>query len=409
MEAFKLLDEKLNEVKAGKVLSSEFYSGMLGKMVHLTPAQRNQLFEKAENLNETDIESVANMALVKGMRWVFEADFVKALESLHFSKSQFDLLDMPGGKMSAENLLSVAYRSIGQLEKAQIHMGNALKALEKVEKGNTYWYFLPITFYQAGELNVYTKNYEAAKEYYEKGMLYAEDNIELQGRLVSGIGGLLMVTEDWKNAIGYFNVALEMSEKSGNHLLHSKLLSDIGNYHLKNKDHKLALEFQNKSLDLRLEKGHVNPAITNYIQLAEIHVELGELDEAIRLGNLAIEQSTKLNTIIKLFEAHHVLSKVYEKVGDYQKAFDHYKKYQKYKDEVQSQETIKKIEQISTQHKVEIMQQEKEIFRLRNVELKEAFEEIHDSFRYARRIQMSLLPTEKYIEKVMRRLRGNSL
>jgi hypothetical protein len=52
------------------------------------------------------------------------------------------------------------------------------------------------------------------------------------------------------------------------------------------------------------------------------------------------------------------------------------------------------------------MQQEKEIFRLRNVELKSLLDEIQDSFRYASRIQTSLLPTDVYIEKTLKRLKG---
>jgi tetratricopeptide (TPR) repeat protein len=133
---------------------------------------------------------------------------------------------------------------------------------------------------------------------------------------------------------------------------------------------------------------------------------LGNLEEAIRLGNLAVEQSTKLKTIIKLYEAHQALSKVYEKAGNPEKAFEHFKLYHKYKEEVHNSETVRKIEQLQNYHKVEIMSQEKEIFRLRNVELKFLLDEITDSFRYASRIQTSLLPTEIYIEKTIKRLKG---
>jgi hypothetical protein len=150
----------------------------------------------------------------------------------------------------------------------------------------------------------------------------------------------------------------------------------------------------------------VNPAVTNYIQLAEIHFLVGDLDEAIRFGNLGVEHAAKLNTVIKLYEAHHVLSKIYEKAKCPDKAFEHFKQYHKYKEEVHNSETIKKIEQLQNNHKVELMSQEKEIFRLKNVELKLLLDEITDSFRYASRIQTSLLPTEIYIEKVLKRLRG---
>jgi hypothetical protein len=60
---------------------------------------------------------------------------------------------------------------------------------------------------------------------------------------------------------------------------------------------------------------------------------------------------------------------------------------------------------------MESMENEKEIFRLRNVELKAAFDEIEikqkeilDSIRYAERIQKALLTSNGYIEKTLRRL-----
>jgi tetratricopeptide (TPR) repeat protein len=406
MEVFEDIERKIDDALSKKGKSIDFYTEILAKMVHLTPAQRTLLIGKAEQLNEQDEAGKGNVALIKGMRSVFEADFQNAIQQLFIAKHHFDNSDAYGGRMSSENLLSVCYRSVGQLEKAQVHMQSAMKALEKVARGNPYWYFLPVTFYQAGELSLHTKNYDAARDYYERGMQFADDNPELNGRLLSGMGNLLMLTENWKEALSYFTKALIVTKEYKNQLLESKLYADVGNYYLKAGDHKLALENQTKSLEIRLAKNMTNPAITNYIQLAEIYLQAGNLREAIRYGDLAVENALKLKTIIKLYEAHYVLSRAYEAAGDPVKAFAHFKQYHNYKEEVHNSETVKKIEQLHNNHKIDLMAQEKEIFRLRHVELKEAFDEIHDSFRYARRIQVSLLPTEKYIERTMERLKG---
>lgn len=406
MEVFADIEGKIDAALAKKADSIEFYKEMLAKMVHLSPDQRKKLIAKATELNETDNSGRGNIALVKGMRSVFEADFKSATEELFLAKSCFDLCEAYGGLMSVENLLSVCFRSIGQLEKAQVHMQGALKALEKVTRDNPYWYFQPITFYQAGELSVHTKNYDAARSYYERGMEFADGHPEIHGRLLSGLGNLLMLTEHWEEALDYFTKALEVTKNYHNYLLESKLYADIGNYYLKIGDHRSALESQNKSLQIRLAQNMVNPAITNYIQLAEIYLLLDNVGEAIRYGNLAVENALKLKTVIKLYEAHQILSRVYEKAGQPDKAFEHFKQYHKYKEEVHNSETVKKIEQLQNNHKVDLMTQEKEIFRLRNVELKSALDEIQDSFRYASRIQTSLLPTEVYIEKTLKRLKG---
>ena len=406
MEVFGEIEQKIDDALAGKGDSREFYREIAAKMVHLTPPQRQELIGKAERLDEQDPAGRASLLLIKGMRCIFEADFPSATGHLSTATEIFSIAKFYSGRMSAENLLSVCYRSIGQLEKAQVHMQNALKALEKVQKGDMFWYFQPVTFYQAGELCLHTGNYDGAREYYQRGMEFA-DNPELVGRLLSGMGNLLMVTKDWEKAIDYFMQALGITKESENYLLESKLYADVGNYYLKKGDHNKALENQNISLNIRLEKKLANPAITNYIQLAEIYLMLGDLEEAVRFGNLAVENAAKLNVVIKLYEAHHILSRIYEKSEQPQKAYGHFKQFHKYKEEVHNQETIKKIEQLQSSHKIELMQNEKEIFRLRNVELKQALEEIQDSFRYASRIQNSLLPSEKYIERAMERLKGH--
>lgn len=406
MEVFAEIEEKIDAALAKKGESMDFYTEILAKMVHLTPPQRKILIAKAEELNEQDSIGKGNLALVKGMRSVFEADFQNATEQLFIANDHFYNSETYGGRMSAENLLSVCYRSVGQLEKAQVHMQSAMKALEKVERGNPYWYFLPVTFYQAGELSVHTRNYDAARDYYERGMQFADDHPEIHGRLLSGLGNLLMLTEHWEQALDYFTKALEATKDYKNYLLESKLYADVGNYYLKIGDHRSALENQTKSLEIRLAQNMVNPAITNYIQLAEIYLLQNNLEAAIRYGNLAVENALKLKTVIKLYEAHQILSRIYEKAGQSDKAFEHFKQYHKYKEEVHNSETVKKIEQLQNHHKVELMSQEKEIFRLKNVELKLLLDEITDSFRYARRIQTSLLPTEIYIEKTLKRLKG---
>lgn len=408
MEVFADIEEKIDAALAKKGDSIEFYREILAKMVHLTPSQRKTLIAKAEKLNEQDNEGLGNLALIKGMRCIFESDFNQSVQDLSIAKTYFDDSVAYGGRMSTENLLSVCYRSIGQLEKAQVHMQSAMKTLEKVEQGDPYWYFKAVTLYQAGELSVHTKNYEAARVYYERGMPFAEDNPEVKGRLLSGLGNLLMLNTNWEQALDYFTKALAIIKTSGNYLLESKLFADIGNYYLKGGDHKQALENQYKSLEIRLAKNLVSPAITNYIQLSEIYLLQNNVSEAIRYGNLAVEHSIQLKTVIKLYEAHKMLSLAYEKAGQPDKAYEHFKQYHKYKEEVHNSETVKKIEQLQNNHKVDLMTQEKEIFRLRNVELKFALDEITNSFRYASRIQNSLLPTVIYIEKTLKRLRGES-
>lgn len=405
MELFKDLQEKVDAAINGTSNSIEFYKTIFAKMVLLKPEQRHALIEKAEKLTDDGIFDSAALGLLKGMNLVFESKFQMSIGFLIEANELFTAIDEKGGVMSCNNLLCISYRSLGQLDIAQVHIQKSLRAAEYLEKKSPFYYYKTITYYQAGELHSISKNYELAKEYYQKGMEFVGENSELEGRLLNGLGNVLLNTHEWEKALDYLNRSLATAKKANNPLLESKSYADIGNYYQQKKDYPLALENQYKSLEIRTEKGFLNPSITNYTNLAGIYLELNDIEQAIKFATFAVETSSRLNVLIKLYEAHDILAKAYEKSGDTSKAYEHFKLFHKYKEEVYNQETIKKIEQLQSSHKIELMQQEKEIFRLRNVELKEAMEEIQDSFRYASRIQTSLLPTEVYIEKTLKRLK----
>lgn len=106
----------------------------------------------------------------------------------------------------------------------------------------------------------------------------------------------------------------------------------------------------------------------------------------------------EMNIKIKLHGIYKVLSEIYEAKGDVWEALLFYKKYQIGKDEVLSQENSRKVKQLTMNYQMEAMQKEKEIFTLRNVELKSAIEEIESSVRYAKRIQNAILPSDKLVK-----------
>jgi hypothetical protein len=139
--------------------------------------------------------------------------------------------------------------------------------------------------------------------------------------------------------------------------------------------------------------------------MAELHLKTNEPKFAIEYSLKAIALAEKLNTPIKLLDAHLLISKAHELTNQIDKAYEHLKIYNKHKDEVHNQEVIRKLEQMSTQHKIDSSEKEKEIFRIKNVELKLALDEIHDSFKYASRIQNSLITSEKYIHNALQRLK----
>ncbi|HEX8517597.1 MAG TPA: SpoIIE family protein phosphatase [Bacteroidia bacterium] len=379
----------------------QFYALLWSKGFFLNNEEKTKAIEWSSQIKDLSEINLAHHSFAMGMSAMYNADFAEALSLMLGASDYFQTILHHGGLMACSTLLCSCYRSLGQLDHAQQHAQKALMHAKEVHKGNIYNFFKGVAYYQAGEINMELKNYDTAMEYYKTGIAFAELHPELNGRFLSSMGIVLMHQENWEEAIRHLDNAYESIKGRNHYLLESKILTDKGIYYFKRKDYKNSFINQEASLKIRQERGMHSPAITNYIKLAELFVEEGNMEEALRYGNTALEQSEKLKVNIKLYESHHVLSRIHELLGDIAKAYHHHKAYHRIREEVHSQEVIRKMEQIQSQHKVESAQQEKEIFRLRNVELKAAMDEITESFRYAKRIQAAILPPRELIREYL--------
>jgi serine phosphatase RsbU (regulator of sigma subunit) len=399
MEAAELL-EKMKGVDLRKDVEL-FYSLLWKKINFLTSKESKFLMERSAQGIGFSLAHEAHHNFADGMYNVHASDFSKALTSLTFAMEAFSSLGHKGGMMASLTAMCICYRAMGQLDNAQNVVQEALHHAPGIGKDNVYFFFTAVAYYQAGEVNVEVRNYNAAIDFFNIGIEHAMENNEMQGRLLNGLGVVYMNLERWEDAIIYLEKSLGTTTNQNNVMLESKILSDIGIYYFKKRKFEESFTYQEKSLNLRVEKNLLSPAVTNYIRMADLCLASGKLKDALQYAEKAIEQSEKLKLHIKLYEAHQVLSGIYEQMGEIDKAFLHYKKYHKKKEEVHSQEVLRKMEQIKNQHKIEFAEQEKEIFRLKNVELKAAIDEITESFRYAKRIQTAILPPDNLIKKLV--------
>src|ERR1051325_6948326 len=399
MTEYQKLLEQIEGVAKGTFPLDKAYCNFWEKTVYLKNEERFTLAEKLSAFNEQDPRAPAWQFLSQGECHVFAGNYLNAIDISGGALELFQKLEEKGGIMSANTMLGLAYRSIGQLDKAQDHVQAALQAAEELKPGTIYDYLHNVTYYQAGELNNALQNHEKAIELFNRGLEVIYGNPETVGRMYTGLGNAYMHTAQWEKALHYFNLSLDTIRHIDNYMLESKNYADIGSYYFKKGDVAKALENQEKSLKIRLEHNLLNPAVTNYIQLAELYFSQDNPDKAIQCGEQAVAQAMKGRVLIKLPEAHNILAKIYDKKGEIEKAYQHFKLYHKFREEVFNQETVRKMEQLNTQHKVEMMSQEKEIFRLRNIELKAALDEITESFRYAKRIQHAILPSDHLFKK----------
>ena len=132
--------------------------------------------------------------------------------------------------------------------------------------------------------------------------------------------------------------------------------------------------------------------ISNHLELADLFLKKNNLEMALEHALLAESLAKEHNVISQMFQAYYEISSIYEQLGNSIEALRYFKMYHNLKEQVVGQENSRKIKQINMNHEIISVEKEKEIFKLRNVVLKEALDEINASVRYAKRIQDAISP-----------------
>lgn len=240
---------------------------------------------------------------------------------------------------------------------------------------------------------------------------------------------------DYEKSLEYLTTGLKIREKENDENAVASSLNRIGMVLRQTKKYDESLDYYFKSLEIRKKNRQFSALLWTLLGIASTYEESGKPDEALKYyeeglkskdapcyvqclmgagrihslrgeNEIAEEMLTRARqraeqsgTLYLLADAYYSLASYYEKTGKFSGALDHYKLYQKTKESQLSEESQRKLRNIEVSHAIEKSEQEKEIFRLRNVELKQAYniieeknKDITSSISYASRIQEALLP-----------------
>jgi serine phosphatase RsbU (regulator of sigma subunit) len=209
-----------------------------------------------------------------------------------------------------------------------------------------------------------------------------------------------------EKALEYLNESIELRKNISDQRGHGSILYVTGNHYLKNKDFEKAKQYLIEGLRVAVYERDKVAQIRLYHSLGKLYFALedyAQTREHLNIG-IAIANENKINSLLPdLFE---IMTDVSEKEGKFQEAFFNYKKHNEYKTIVFNSETANRMKHASILKKMEAANMEAEINRLKNVELKKAYEEIEsknreitDSITYAKRLQEAILPPESFIKK----------
>lgn len=294
-------------------------------------------------------------------------------------------------------------------------------------------------------------NSESALESYMKGLVYARrgNDKATEAAIINNIGEIYNSYNALEDALRYYLESLELLKTSGNNSISGVVHMNIGELYFKQKEIEKAKEFVKVATDMFISNEDLIGLGYSHILIAKIYKYEKKYKESYKELKSAIdimEQISEKYTLTKAYEImvellieekkfdealdyckdglvmaknigasqsianiELLIAKVYEEKGSYRKSLDYYKMYSntRIKYEIKKQEEHKK--HINAQIGIEKANHEKELYKIRNIELAKKSEEIEKLYKNVNTINKigQAITSTLHLEKILYLLYDN--
>jgi len=349
-------------------------------------------------------------------------------------------------EFKAYNILGISYAVKGDKTSSLNHFLSALKISEELNdihsKGDCYM--------NIGLLYKEHRQFDKAMEYCLRAIEINDKNGIMD--LYTNMG--LIYEEgfsDFDKAVEYYKKALVISKQQNDLRSLQVIYSNLANATSKLGKFTESLEYHFNSLTIAKSINNAYAISLEYLNLGGFYEGTGNFKLATKYCDSSLQVSKNINELELKATAYHILASSYSKTKNFELAYNYEVKFKQYADSIYNIETSKQFSDIKIKFEVnkkeielkskaeaqkaitdeerkrqqfviysvssvllilllfssllykryKITKKQKLIIEEKNKEVEEKNKDILDSLKYARRIQKSLLPTEKYIHRIL--------
>jgi serine phosphatase RsbU (regulator of sigma subunit) len=353
-----------------------------------------ELAAKAEETNDDGLR--AFLEVRNGYARLTQGNVVDFTESIRHAERLAMSTSLSTPANVAIQMCAFMYWNSGHRDKAFELAYYARRQMQEMQGEALGW-----NDYQLAVFHSDLKDFETSKRYFRSAEAVASKQPHLAyqlARIHSGLGVVAIEENDLTEALRYNELALKGYRECGHLTALSRVLNDLGVIYYRNGDVPRAKAHLEEAMDIRKKSNYIPGLITSQIELARIYLAENALPGAEALLKEALELSNFSGARQKVMTCHMMLATLYKTRGEYEHALTHLEEGYKAKDELSGEEATNKVKRLQQKFATEQADHEAEIHRLKNVELKQAYDAIEDqnksildSITYARRIQSALL------------------
>jgi len=308
-----------------------------------------------------------------------------------------------------------------------------------------------------GNSYYYLSNYDKALDYYKQSLTLNDEAVhdeEVSSNIYNNIGIIYSLRKNFLMGQNFFNKALQLYLKSGDSLSVAHGYNNFGNILLEQGQVDSAFTYFILALRLKEKFGEATDMIDGYRNIADMYQKKGDIPNALLFGQKALALQDTAFYTANLQETYKLLSEVYEKKNNLPLSLKYYRKSINVRDTIEARNRAGELLQkeisieVSKVHiadslvmaeetrvrslelaqkkrentylvislciagliavllynRFRVTRRQKHIIAGQKILVEQKQKEVLDSIHYAKRIQQSLLTSEKYIERILNRL-----
>jgi diguanylate cyclase (GGDEF)-like protein len=302
-----------------------------------------------------------------------------AIDSLQKALDGFESLGDALGIMKALNALGVVYHEIARYERAMDYYTRSLEAARRGGNPSRE----AATLSNIGEICLEIGEHKEALDYFLKAYetVPDEDEPEIMANILLNIGTTFLRLENWPLAREFTEKAMVIAHASDDLQVEGQCWQALGRISRASEKLDLAEHQFAKAIAVYESLKNEKNRAAALLDLGSINVDRGEIDVALGRFQAALETAEGIDAKALIHSAYERLSEAFEKKGDYRLALEYYRRFARYEHEALNEDASRKIKNITIQYEVEKSRQEAEIYRLKNIELKEKGEALEEANR----------------------------
>jgi serine phosphatase RsbU (regulator of sigma subunit) len=260
------------------------------------------------------------------------------------------------------------------------------------------------------------KDGEKALEHAETAAKKSKENnlIMLLGVSYINLGNSSGLLKKWEDALSYWNKSLDIFLESGDITYQGSCYGNLGIGYFHLGETQKGLELLEKCLEIKEKIGEKFDIAKTLQYLGNGNHDLKNYELAEDFYKRSIEISESINAHSISHLVYRDMAKNKYALGAYKEAYDFFHKFFELKEKIFSEEMQAQVRNLQVRSEIENSEREKEIFRLKNIDLEEANKEITrqsklleeknkditDSITFASTIQRGVLQDPEEITKL---------